>query len=188
MRGIQEVGKGRGAVRHGGSRNVLPGEAQRVVELQLRLIESPCAKRSKTTEHGLDRCPSFLLALRGKAMVADPAVVVDQDAGPAGRLVFRPLDKAIRKIDARKMFGSLRLRPVGFIPPSARYARTISTCSLRSPSGIAAKSISGSGLSSTDVIAVPAILLRKSSGAISSVSGAESVWQSRLGRSFVDSF
>ena len=162
---------------------------QGIVEQAIRLVEVLRAKRREAAAQLLlDRRPSLLGALRRKAVVADPPIIVDEDAGPAGRLVFLALKRQWGRLMHVKRFSSLRLSPVGFTPYSAKYARTISICSLRSPSGMAAKSIWGSDGSSAGTIAVPAILFNKSSGATSSFSGAESVWQSRLGRSFVDSF
>ena len=92
VRVVEEVGEGRGAVRHGRSGDVLLGQPQGIVELAIRLVESLCAKRREAAAQLLlDRRPSFLRALRRKAVVADPPIVIDEDAGPAGRLMFLAL-------------------------------------------------------------------------------------------------
>ena len=53
-------------------------------------------------------------ALRRKAVIADVPVVVDQEAGPTGRLMFLALQQAVRKIDARKAILFIAAEPGGF--------------------------------------------------------------------------
>ena len=92
VRFVEEVGEGGGAVRHGRSGDVLLGHPQGIVEQAIRLVEALRAKRREAAAQLLlDRRPSLLGTLRRKAVVADSPIIVDEDAGPTGRLVFLAL-------------------------------------------------------------------------------------------------